>query len=323
MTYQELEWKAVTVGGLETNIAKIEATGTQAKITALGDGEFRLRCSAKNGGRIPRIISELEFEVTGMGAAAINPYQMVDAGLYSIGNHEYETGLLGGISTLDGTKNLIGFCAVDFGDYGSDEVTLPINYWADDPIPLEIWEGMPGKEGAELLLSTHYQAKLVWATFQPNTFRLPRKLKGITTVCFVLYHKTNWKGFEFTHFDKTYEKLLVQDNNRIYGDSFRVTKEAIENIGNNVTIEFDHIDFKEEGFTKLIICGKSNHKGNSINIRFGNEEGSTKQIAEFPCSENYQELEFKLQSVTGKQKVSFEFLPGSDFNFKWFQFKKK
>lgn len=321
-TYQELVWKAVTVGGIETNVAKIEVNGTEATVTALGDGEFRLRCSANNGGRIPQIISELEFEVTGMGLAAMNPYQMVDAGLYNAGNYEYETGLLGGISTVDGRENRIGFVGLDFGEYGSDEVTLPVNYWADDPIPLEIWEGMPGEEGSELLLKTHYQAKLVWETFQPNTFKLPRRLKGITTVCFVIYNKTNWKGFEFTHIEKAYQKLAIKDNNQIYGDSYSVTEEAIENIGNNVSIEFENMDFGEEGFEKLIICGRSNNERNSINIRFSNEDGSSKQLAEFPYSQEYMELEFTLEPVKGKQKVSFEFLPGSNFDFKWFRFVK-
>ncbi len=319
-TYQDLIWKAVTVGGIETNLAKIEVVGNEATLTALGDGEFRLRCSANNGGPIPQIISELEFEINGVGAALINPYQMVDAGLTNAGNHEYETGLLGGIATLADERNCVGFVGLDFGEYGSDEVTLPINYWANDAIPIEIWEGMPGEEGAELLLNTRYQANLVWETFQPNTFKLPRRLKGITTVCFVLFNKTNWKGFEFKYLEKGLERLAIKDNNQIYGDSFTLAEDAIINIGNNVTIEFDHMNFGEEGVTKLLLCGRSNHEGDSINIRFSSESDNQKQIVEFPYSKEYVELEFALQKVTGLQRVSFEFLPGTDFDFKWFQF---
>jgi beta-galactosidase len=321
-TYNELVWKAVTTGGIETNVAKIEPDGTDATITALGDGEFRLRCSANNGGRIPQIISELEFRVHGMGAATINPYQMVDAGLYNAGNYEFETGLLGGISTLDARANQIGFRDVDFGDFGSDEVTLPVNYWANDPIPLEIWEGMPGEAGAQLLLKTHYQANLVWATFQPNTFKLPKRLKGVTTICFLLYNKTNWKGFEFKCLEKAYEKLSMKNKTQVYGDTFTETEEAIENIGNNVSIEFEDMDFGAEGFTKLVICGRSNNDRNSINIRFSSDLGSVNRIAEFPHSKDYVEMEFRLDTVRGKQRVSFVFLPGSNFDFKWFQFVK-
>jgi beta-galactosidase len=321
-TYDELVWKAVTIGGIETNVAEIEVVGKEATITALGDGEFRLRCSANNGGRIPQIISELEFEITGVGAATINPYQMVDAGLYNAGNHDYETGLLGGISTMDGTENQVGFVGLDFGDYGSDEVTLPVNYWADDSIPVEIWEGIPCTDGSELLLSTQYQAKLVWATFQPNTFRLPKRLKGIKTVCFVFHNKTNWKGFEFRKYEKAYEHLSVKDNSQIYGDTFTLMEDAIENIGNNVTIEFENMNFGEEGSSKLVINGRSNNDKNTINIRFSNDQGSEKQIVEFPFSEDYIEKEFILEPVKGNKKVSFEFLPGSNFDFKNFRFSK-
>lgn len=319
-TYHDLVWKAVTMSGIETNIARIEAEGTKAIVTALGDGEFRLHCTASNGGKRPQIISELEFSVTGMGSATINPYQMVDAGLYNAGNYNYDTGLLGGITTEDGRENRIGFVGVDFGKFGSDEVTLPINYWGNDPIPLEIWEGIPGEEGAQLLLKTHYQANLVWETFQPNTFKLPRRLKGITSVCFVLYNRTNWKGFEFTRLNKAFEKLTLSDYDRIYGDSFAVREDSVENIGNNVSIEFEDMDFGEEGFSKLVICGRTVNDKNSINIRFSDEAGSVTRVVEFPHSEDYVEMEFDLEPVKGNKKVIFVFLPGSNFDFKWFRF---
>jgi beta-galactosidase len=321
-TYQELVWKAVTASGIETNVAKIEVSGTEAIITALGDGEFRIRCSADNGGRLPQIISELEFEVSGLGSATIDPYRMVDAGLYNAGNYDYDSGLLGGISTVNGRENRIGFVGLDFGDYGSDEVTLPVNYWGNGPIPLQIWEGMPQADGSELLLDTHYQAELVWATFQPNTFKLPKRLRGVKTVCFVFHNTTNWKGFEFTKRVKAYEKLFASDNSQIYGDSFTITKDVIEHIGNNVSIEFEDMDFGEEGFTGLTLCGRSSNEKNSINIRFTNDSGSISRIVEFPYSEDYCELEFKPEPVNGRQKVSFVFLPGSNFDFRWFQFRR-
>lgn len=321
-TYGDVEWKAVTISGIETNIARIEQNGQEATITALGDGEFRLRCSAKNGKKSPQIISELEFEITGMGTATLNPYEMVDAGLYNASNHEYDAGTLGGIAAQDGDESQIGFRGLDFGDYGSDEVTLPVNYWENNPIPLEIWEGMPGEENATLLLQTHYQANCVWATFQPNTFKLPKRLKGITTVCFVFHNKINLKGFVFTYTEKAYEKLSIMDNNQIYGDSYTVTEDAIEHIGNNVSITFDHMNFGEEGAKKLVICGRSHAETNTVHIRFSDGTNFINQIAEFGRSTDYIEKEFELEAVKGKQTVSFVFLPGSNFDLKWFQFKK-
>ncbi len=320
-TYQEIEWKAVTIAGIETNIAEIKVEGSVATITALGDGEFRLRCIARNGGKLAKVLSELEFEITGMGAVTVNPYEMIDAALYNISNYEIDNGLMGGINTRDGVTNMIGFQGFDFGDYGSDEVTLPICYWSNDPMPVEIWEGVPGEPDSELLLKTDYQADWIWATFLPNTFKLPKRLKGIKTVCFVFYNKMNLQGIQFTYTEKTYEKLLAIDNNQIYGDSFTITDEAIEHIGNNSSIEFDQMNFGEEGVSKLLICGRS-HTDNTIHIHFDSEEESISQSVEFAYTEDDVEKEFVLDKVTGTKKVSFVFLPGCNFDFKWFQFVK-
>ncbi|MGB4659416.1 MAG: glycoside hydrolase family 2 TIM barrel-domain containing protein [Mobilitalea sp.] len=320
-TDQEIVWKAYTVGGIETNIAKVEAEGSEATITVLGDGEFRLRCMAYNGKKTPEIISEYEFDVKGMGKVTLNPYQFVSAGLYNTGSSNLQSGMLGGIAIPDTDHNvLIGFKSLDFGDYGSDEVTIPINYWGTDQVPLELWEGVLGEEGAMLLLATHYQAVQVWNTYTPNTFKLPRRLKGITTFCIAIHTKSDVQGFEFNKIQKAYEKLMIQDNTNIYGDSFTITKDAIEQIGNNVMIDFEDMDFGTKGFEKLIICGKSNSDTNTVHVRFSSEEGNVNQIAEFAYSKDYEEHEFKLDSVKGNQKVSFLFLPGSNFDMKWFRF---
>lgn len=66
-TYGDIEWNAVTPEGIVTDIAKVDVNGTEACVTALGDGEFRLRCTARNGRRTPGVVSELEFVITGMG----------------------------------------------------------------------------------------------------------------------------------------------------------------------------------------------------------------------------------------------------------------
>lgn len=339
-TYQELVWKVVTPGGIATNIARVEAEGMQALVTALGDGEFRLRCLANNGKQNYEIISELEFTATGLGAAVINPYEFVYAGLCTDSNYELNGGLLNGVSTKELTETQIGFRGLDFGDYGSDEITIPIFFLENDPLPIELWEGMPGDSGAELLLKADYQAVCQYGQYIPNTFQLPRRMRGITTLCIVLRRRLNLKGFIFTKLDKAYEKLSALENNKIYGDTFRLTDEAIEQIGNNVTIEFENMDFGMEGFKKLVICGRSHAVKNTIHVRFQKEEENSdsteelehgnqatkikniNQIAEFAYSEDYVECEFELSSVTGKNKVSFIFLPGSSFDFKWFRFEK-
>jgi beta-galactosidase len=321
-TYQDIVWKVLTPGGIATNIAEVKAEGLQAMVTALGDGEFRLRCAANNGKRNYEIISEMEFTVTGMGTATINPYEFVYAGLCTDTNYELNGGLLNGVSTREFTETWIGFRGLDFGELGSDEITIPIYFLENGPLPIELWEGMPNEPNARRLLKANYQAECQYGHYIPKTFKLPRRLKGVTTLCIVLWRSLNLQGFVFTKLNKAYERLSAAENNNLYGDSFTLAEDSIEQIGNNVTIEFEDMDFAKEGFRKLIICGRSHIEKNTIHIRFQGEEGQINQIAEFPYSQEYCEREFELTSVTGKQRVSFIFLPGSSFDFKWFQFVK-
>ncbi|MFV0341806.1 MAG: hypothetical protein ACK5JH_02790 [Anaerocolumna sp.] len=43
---------------------------------------------------------------------------------------------------------------------------------------------------------------------------------------------------------------------------------------------------------------------------------------EFPSIKEYTEIEFTLDSVTGRHNVSFVFIPGSNFDFEWLQFER-
>lgn len=321
-TYDEIEWKAVTVNGIVTNIAKVDVNGREAVITALGDGEFRLRCTARNGRMTPQVISELEFDVSGMGQAVLDPYQFVAAGLYNAGSTNLYSGLLGGVQTSGTGQEYVGFRGLDFGEFGSDEITIPIYFLSDDPTPIEIWEGIPGEEGAELLLKTIYHKKHIYITYQPETYKLPRRLKGITTLCIGVKDRLNIQGFRFTRPEKAYSKLFAKENTRIYGDSFAITADAVEKIGNNVTLEFEGMDFGQEGFRKLVICGRSRNDTNTINILFSNTDEDIVRIVEVPYTDDYAEHEFSLEGVKGMRKVSFVFLPGSSFDFRWFRFIK-
>ena len=53
-----------------------------------------------------------------------------------------------------------------------------------------------------------------------------------------------------------------------------------------------------------------------------NDETHENRLAEIPYSEDYDEFRIPLQSLVFNGKVSFVFLPGSDFDLKWFRFEK-
>ena len=97
------------------------------------------------------------------------------------------------------------------------------------------------------------------------------------------------------------------------------TEDAIEQIGNNVSLEFTDMNFGETGTDSIVICGRTPLQQNTIQLRF--TDGAT-QVLPFPYSEEYTELRFPLEQVTGEQKVTFVFLPGCNFDFKWFRFEK-
>jgi beta-galactosidase len=322
-SYKDLNWIAVTPGGTETNIAKVESKDGVAKVIALGDGDFRLRCTCNNGKTNPEIVSELEFNVSDLGKATFNPYKFIFAINYSKSNNELRNGNLGGVVTKIDEMCYISYENVDFGDFGSNKIKIPIFYWDDDVLPIELWDGMPDEKDAKLIDVLKYKAEKEWNTYVPNDFTINERIKGLHTLTFGIKKKLHFQGFEFELLEKAYSKLSATDNDKIYGDTFEIKDESIENIGNNVILEYNEMDFKENGFSKLIICGKSQIPVNTIHVRFHDENKDINQIVEFESSNDYVEREFLIENVTGKQKVSLVFLPGSKFDLKWIKFIEK
>lgn len=318
-TDQEMIWKAVTASGIETNVASVEAQGDRAVVTALGDGKFNVRCSVKNGTDKVKLISQMEFVIQDMGPATIDPYTFVVGGLFNCYQGTVRSGLQNAASTAREGLTAVGYSGLDFGDYGSDEVTVSIFANSNDPQFIQFWEGLPEQEGSELLYDGVYHKQSQWQVFQPETYKLKKRLRGQTTLSVRTKSCLQLGSFTFTKLNKAFEQLYVVENRQIYGDSFTVTEDAIEGIGNNVSLEYADMDFGEQGACRLTICGRTPLANNTIHVRFMGEE-SVNQIVEFPHEEEYTAHSFALQPVKGVQKVVFVFLPGCDFDFKWFRF---
>lgn len=319
-TYQDLIWKVVNNSGVESNIATLEINDRQVVLHAIGDGECRLRCMCKNGGVIPQIISEMEFNITGLGAAVRNPYQFNSASFFNLSNVPLNVVKDGAISGFH-ERTMIGFSGVDFGKTGTQNIKLYVGNSGGGPIPIEIWEGMPGESDAKCIEKVMFELNGQWDGFLPNEFNLPVRLTGMKTISFVIQDKITFGGFEFIKAVKAYEQISAAKFDQIYGDSYEIQGNQVEKIGNNVVLEFEEMDFSVQGFTKITIKGKTPIKNNTIHVRFSDENGNNvNQLIEFPNSVVYTECEFKLKTLTGEQKVSFVFLPGSNFDFDWFQF---
>ncbi|MED3794377.1 glycoside hydrolase family 2 TIM barrel-domain containing protein [Niallia alba] len=320
-SYRELEWSVVNDAGIESNIAKVDVNGDKVKVTALGDGEFRLRCTSKNGTDKTKLISELEYKAVGLGKAYKDPYGFISAGLYDYSKGEVTNGNERGVATSRDGETQVGFREIDFGNYGADKITIPIFALSDDEYSLQIWEGMPDEEGSELVADVIYQKPSKWNVYQEETYQLSKRLRGIKSICFVFRQKVHIKGFYFEKKNQAFERNYASECNHIYGDTFEIKENSVEGIGNNVSLTFESFDFTASGATKLIISGRSPIEKNTIHVRFASDEGDSNQMVEFHKSDGYEEQEFDLEKVIGVQKVTFVFLPGSNFDFGWFQFK--
>lgn len=325
-TYNDIKWVAVNDKAVPTNIVKLEPFNTPEgrfyKLIAQGDGEFRLRAMAYNGERVVKVLSSLEFKAEGLGKAFINPYEFVSGSLYSDSKGEIGNGNEKGIATPRGEDSYFGFENVDFGEVGSDEITIPIFTLNDDEYSICIWEGKPGEAGSTILCDGKYCKKSIWNVYQPETYKLNKKLKGVTNLYFTADDKYHMKGFVFKKPDKAYETLYASDRTRIYGDTFKEDDKCITGIGNNVFIEFDDMDFGDETPKKIIVCGRSKLENNSIHLKFDGENGIKTELLEFAGSIDYTERSFDIEGVKGKNTVGFVFLPGCDFDLKYFRFMK-
>ncbi|MNP58626.1 hypothetical protein D3C76_1535570 [compost metagenome] len=131
-------------------------------MSALGDGEFRLRATSSNGTDKTKLISQLEFKATGLGTAYKDPYGFITGGLYDYTKGDVGNGNERGVATSRDGETHVGFRNIDFGPYGSDTITIPIFALSSEDYFLQIWEGMPDEEGSTLLADVVYQKESRW-----------------------------------------------------------------------------------------------------------------------------------------------------------------
>ena len=339
-TIKEIFWNPVLkecVASDNILVEKLDGDGTgieNSAIKAVGDGECILRCTAKNGTKYDEVISDLNFTVSGVGNPKLNPYKLIEA--CRLNNWDQDkarpvVSLESGISNRNIGPMWISFDKVDFGNEGADSIHLPV-FSFDTELPLEVWDGTPangttrnegGKssETGKCLGKFTYKHDSIYNTYSENVFTLDRRLFGVHTISIVIPYELVFHGFYFDKTPKAFAKLWALDANDIVGDTFHKTEIAVEGIGNNVNLDFANMNFGDKKAKKLTICGKSNTENNTINVKFFCEDGkNSTQVIEFAHTDDYEEKTFNIAEVSGNQKISFVFLPGCNFDFKWFKF---
>ncbi|MBE5938713.1 MAG: DUF4982 domain-containing protein, partial [Lachnospiraceae bacterium] len=319
-TYDDICWRATDDRGVTSGIVNLEVTDNRVVMHGVADGTFRLRCTANNAKKHPDIISVLEFTVEGMGVMHYNPYELISGSLYSYSEGAVAGGNERGVATPRDHKSILVYDNIDFGEWGSDLITIPIFELESSELNFEIWEGIPFADGSTLLLDAVYDKPSIWNTYQEETFKLAKRVKGISSIGFVFYRKAHVKGFKFERLDKAYCRINMSDADSVYGDSYSIKGEVAYDIGNNVSFVYENMDFGSKGAGKITICGRTSLDNNTIHVRFENEEQSYNNIIEFEKSEEFTERSFELEMLQGCGSVSFIFLPGSNFDFAWFRF---
>ena len=316
----EIQWQACNASAIETPDVLLDADREKVTVRAAGDGQFYLRAVCRQEGKCV-LISQMEFSATGFGNPAVNPCSYVSAGLYDLHEGEIGSGNEKGIAFERGNRSMIGFRKVDFGRTGSDRITVDLFALSSDPFDLEMYTvGENGEEENHTQL--HYDKPSIWNVYQAETWQLPRRLTGIQTLCFRMHDKVHMKGFVFEKQTGAWLNHTAGSADRIYGDLFRVDGSSVKDIGNNVTLTWEDMDFGGEEEVFLEVRGHTPLPVNTITVRIRNGQGNeTTGLADY-AGDGQAVQRFPIRVPAGNCSVSFVFLPGSAFDFDSFQFKK-
>lgn len=313
---EALCWRVTDDRGITVSNVILEPLedGRTVKITGAGDGAVRIRCQCGC------VLSDLEVEVQGMGSMYLDPYDFVSAALFNSSHAEIGNGNERGITTSRTEMSWVAYERIDFGPDGADTLTMDVFEMNGVPTPIRFWKGIPYAPGSRMIGERIYDKPTTWNTYKPETFRLDEPLKGRDVLGIELACKVHIKGFTFHRRSRAWDAIEATACDTVYGDCYTLKEDAVEGIGNNVSLVFRAMDFGAKGLSGVVIRGKSRLENNTIHLRFEGDGEPQRRVVEFPGADDWTELSFPLEPVFGRQDVTFLFLPGCDFDFMEFRF---
>ncbi len=321
-TPYSLEWQTTTETGIPSPCAEVTPEGDLVRVRALGDGRILLRALYGNVADHPERISQIELQIDGLGQMDFDPYGFVSAGLHDIQAGDIGAGNEQGIAfARDSGESMVGFSRVNFGRTGSDRLTMWLFMLDGNPYDIQVFDGVPG-QGGRRIDTLRYQKPSIWNVYQPETWTLSERLTGMHTICFVADHKFHFRGFRFERQSRAFRWQNAGTADAVYGDSFCQTEDAVTGIGNNVTLTWEDMDFGDLREAILTVDGQTPLEINAIHLRMENESGEIQtEVAPFRGTQRGSQ-KFRVKVPGGIVKVSFVFLPGSQFDFYGFGFGK-
>lgn len=314
-TYDDISWSVVRRNGVESNLAQVEGSGRSAVVTAKGDGEFFVRAMVHNGAEHPQVIADIPFTAEGLGAAVRDAYSFISASTLDSSNVPTNIIEDGALSNFDG-RTVMTYSDIDFGKTGSQIISLSVGTCFD--MPVEVWEGTP--DDGKLICRVDFGNNGHWCGFAGQNFALAERLTGVRTISVVIDSRVIFGGFSFVPIERAYDTNWVGEADSVYGDDYRIDGRRVTDIGNNVIINYEGLDFGEGGSEALIISGETGNPMNQIQLRYTPAGGAQKTVLLEFQQDGGREQRFDIPKLSGVNDVSFVFMPGSRFDFDWFRF---
>lgn len=314
-TYDDISWSVVRRNGVESNLAQVEGSGHSAVVTAKGDGEFFVRAMVHNGAEHPQVIADIPFTAEGLGAAVRDAYSFISASTLDSSNVPTNIIEDGALSNFDG-RTVMTYSDIDFGKTGSQIISLSVGTCFD--MPVEVWEGTP--DDGKLICRVDFGNNGHWCGFAGQNFALAERLTGVRTISVVIDSRVIFGGFSFVPIERAYDTNWVGEADSVYGDDYRIDGRRVADIGNNVIINYEGLDFGEGGSEALIISGETGNPMNQIQLRYTPAGGAQKTVLLEFQQDGGREQRFDIPKLSGLNDVSFVFMPGSRFDFDWFRF---
>lgn len=314
-TYDDISWSVVRRNGVESSLAQVEGSGRSAVVTAKGDGEFFVRAMVHNGAEHPQVIADIPFTAEGLGAAVRDAYSFISASTLDSSNVPTNIIEDGALSNFDG-RTVMTYSDIDFGKTGSQIISLSVGTCFD--MPVEVWEGTP--DDGKLICRVDFGNNGHWCGFAGQDFALAERLTGVRTISVVIDSRVIFGGFSFVPIERAYDTNWVGEADSVYGDDYRIDGRRVADIGNNVIINYEGLDFGEGGSEALIISGETGNPMNQIQLRYTPAGGAQKTVLLEFQQDGGRKQRFDIPKLSGVNDVSFVFMPGSRFDFDWFRF---
>ncbi len=306
----EIQWCAYS-RGIPTELLKIEDSDGGVTVTALADGEYRLRAFSNNGTKYPCVYSEIIFTAEGIGEMFIDPYKRIPAALGADEATQHTQESEGGIRFFDADCHAV-FRRVDFGDNGADGFELSLLRVHTPDTPFRLYDVTDSKD--ELIGEYFFTGSKDWWVYSTNSYKLSSPITGIRDIKIVFTKALVFGGFRFHKINPAYKGIPAGDCNVVYGDDYERRGGAIYNIGNNVTVGFKNVDLSD-GAVSVTVRAKTKNERDSIRISIGGDIYTAVFTAED------EEVTLPV-SASGIADIDLVFLPGCNFDLHSIRFNK-